>query len=341
MQEQQYVGIDLHRRRSVIVRMNDAGEVVSVSKIDNDPLALSMAVAEAGPDPEVVLEACYGWYWAADLLAAEGARVHLVHPLGLHWDSRRVKNDVKDATELAHRLRRNDLPEAWIAPPEVRDLRELVRYRAKLTALRTSAKAQIHAVMAKLGILAPLGDMFGPAGQRLLDQLDFPGPYGLRVESLRDLLEIYDREIALVEREIAAWLKDDVGYRAIQALHGIGPVTAAILVAEIGDVSRFASARHLCSWAGMTPKLRESDTSSHKGKISKQGSTIVRWAVVEAVARYHGGEVIAPTYRRIAERRGGKIGNKIAKVAAARKLLTLVYYGLRDGEIRCLQKQAA
>ena len=143
MREQQYVGIDLHRRRSVIVRMNDAGEVLDVSKIDNDPVALSMAVAEAGPDPEVVLEACYGWYWAADLLQAEGARVHLVHPLGLHWDTRRVKNDVKDATELANRLRRNDVPEAWIAPPEVRELRELVRYRAKLTALRTSAKAQV------------------------------------------------------------------------------------------------------------------------------------------------------------------------------------------------------
>ena len=67
--------------------------------------------------------------------------MHLVHPLGLHWDSRRVKNDVKDATELAQRLRRNDLPEAWVAPGEVRQLRELVRYRAKLVALRTSAKA--------------------------------------------------------------------------------------------------------------------------------------------------------------------------------------------------------
>jgi transposase len=338
---QQYVGIDLHRRRSVIVRMNDAGEVLGVTKIDNDPLALSMAVAQAGPDPEVVLEACYGWYWAADLLQAEGARVHLVHPLGLHWDTRRVKNDVKDATELANRLRRNDVPEAWIAPPPVRELRELVRYRAKLVALRTSAKAQVHAVMAKLGILPPLGDMFGPGGQRLLDEMDFPGPYGLRVESLRDLLEIYEREIAMVEREIAGWLKDDKGYRAIQALHGVGPITAAILVAEIGDVHRFASARHLCSWAGMTPKLSESDTKSHKGKITKQGSTIVRWAVVEAVARYHGGDPIAPTYRRIAERRGGKVGNKIAKVAAARKLLTLVFYGLRDGEIRCLYREAA
>ena len=115
--------------------MNDAGEVLEVSKIDNDPVALAMAVAEAGPDPEVALEACYGWYRAADLLAARGARVHLIHPLGLHWDTRRVKNDVKDATELANRLRRNDIPEAWVAPPPVRELRQRVRYRAKLTAL--------------------------------------------------------------------------------------------------------------------------------------------------------------------------------------------------------------
>jgi transposase len=335
--EQQYVGIDLHRRRSVIVRMNDAGEVLSVTKIDNDPFALAMAVAEAGPDPEVALEAGYGWYWAADLLQAEGARVHLVHPLGLHWDSRRVKNDVKDATELANRLRRSDLPEAWVAPPEVRELRELVRYRAKLVALRTSAKAQIHAVMAKLGLIPTLPDMFTLQGQKLLDELDFPGPYGLRVESLRDLLEVYDRELAMVERRLHLELKDHHGYRAIQAIYGVGEITASIFVAEIGDVTRFPTARHLCSWAGMTPKLRESDTHSYKGSITKQGSTIVRWAALECVVRYHGGAPIAPAYRRIAERRG----NHIARVAAARKLLTLVYYGLRDGEIRCLNREAA
>jgi transposase len=337
VQPQQYVGIDLHRRRSVIVRMDDAGEVLGVSRIDNDPLQLAMAIAEAGPDPEVALEACYGWYWAADLLQAEGARVHLIHPLGLNWGHRRVKNDVKDATELAARLRRNDIPEAWIAPPEVRELRELVRYRAKLVALRTSAKAQVHAVMAKLGILPPLGRMFGPTGQVLLDEMDFPGPFGLRVESLRDLLELFERELTMVEREIAARLKDHAGYRAIQQLNGVGPTFAAVFVAEIGDIARFPSARHLCSWAGMTPKLEESDTKSHKGRITKQGSTIVRWAAVEAVARYHGGDAIAPAYHRIAERRG----NKIARVAAARKLLTLVFYGLRDGEIRCLCREAA
>jgi hypothetical protein len=91
MQQRQYVGIDLHRRRSVIVRMAEDGQVPGVDQVVNDPVEFAMAVAKAGPDPEVALEATYGWYWAADLLQANGAKVHLVHPLGLHWDSRRVK----------------------------------------------------------------------------------------------------------------------------------------------------------------------------------------------------------------------------------------------------------
>ena len=96
MQDQvsrQYVGIDLHRRRSVIVRMDEAGKVLGVKRVLNDPVEFALAMAEAGEGPEVALEATYGYYWAADLLQESGATVHLVHPLGLHWDNRRVKND--------------------------------------------------------------------------------------------------------------------------------------------------------------------------------------------------------------------------------------------------------
>jgi transposase len=336
-QQRRYVGIDLHRRRSVIVTLSETGEVLDTVHVDNDPLDLAQAVLKFGANPDVALEATYGWYWAADLLEAEGASVHLVHPLGLHRDARRVKNDERDATELARRLWRGDLPEAWIAPPELRELRELVRYRAKLTALRTSAKAQVHAVMAKEGVLPTFGRMFGPAGQRQLDEMAVEGVYRIRVESLRDLLEIYERELALVEGHLARRLKHHAGYHAIQHICGVGPIMAAIFVAEIGDVTRFADARHLCSWAGMTPRHRESDTKVHRGHITKQGSPLVRWAAIEAVARYHGGEAIAPTYDRVAEHRG----TTIARVAAARKLLSLVYYGLRDGEIRCLARKAS
>lgn len=111
-------------------------------------------------------------YWAVDVLQELGAHVHLAHALGNNWGNRRVKNDERDAKDLAAMLRLGRLPEGWIAPPETRKLRELVRYRYSLVRHRTSAKAQIHGVMAKNGVLPVVGQMWGPAGDA---QLDRPG----------------------------------------------------------------------------------------------------------------------------------------------------------------------
>jgi transposase len=334
--DRQYVGIDFHRRRSVIVRKNAAGEKLASVRVDSDALSIASALVDAGPNPEVVIEATYGWYWIVEWLQEQGATVHLANPSGLNWGQRRVKNDERDATDLIDMLRLGRLPEAWIAPPATRELRELVRYRAKLVALRSSLKAQVHAVMAKEGVLPTVADMFGPAGNRQLDQMQLGDAYTIRVESLRDLIELYDREVTMLEAQIRSRLRGHRGYRAIQAINGIGPTMAAILVAEIGDVSRFRSAAALCSWAGLTPKHKESDTTVRRGGVTKQGSRLVRWAVIEGTVRYHGGGKLAADYRAIAERRGK---NK-ATVAIARKVLTLVYYGLRDGEIRCLARAA-
>jgi len=328
----EYVGIDLHRRRSVIVRKNSDGELLSKVHIDNDPIALAAAVSAAGPNPEVVLEATFGWYWAADVLADLGANVHLAHPLGNNWGNRRVKNDERDANDLVDLLRLGRLAEAWIPPPAIRELREMVRYRLKLSQLRSGLKAQVHSVMGKNGVLPAWSSMWGPAGTAQLDELELPMAYSLRLESLRDLIEFYGREIEILDRRIRMTLKDDRGYNAIQAIHGVGPVLGAVFVAEVGDASRFRTPDQLCSWAGLTPRHRESDTKVRRGSITKQGSRIVRWAAVEAVSRNHGGDKIKVDYRRIAERRG----RNIARVAAARKCLSLVFYGLRDGEIRCL-----
>lgn len=332
MEQRQYVGIDLHRRRSVIVRRSADGETLATTHIDNDPLTLAAELARAGEHPEVVLEATYGWYWAADVLAECGASVHLAHPLGNNWGHRRVKNDERDATDLVDLLRMGRLAEAWIAPPALRELRELVRYKAKLVHLRTSCKAQIHAVLAKEGVRVTASDLFGPSGRVFLDGCGLGESYAVRVTSLLKLLEVLDWEIDRLAERVAAWLVDDAGYWAIQAIPGVGPVFASVFVAEIGDVHRFPTARHLCSWAGLTPTHRESDTKVHRGHITKQGSRLVRWAAVEAVARQQQANPIADHRRRVADRRGKNIG----RVAAARKLLTLVYYGLRDGDIRCL-----
>jgi transposase len=126
----QVVGMDLHRRRSVLVRMTEDGRKLETVRIENSAQALRAVLARAGKHPRVVVEATYGWYWAADVLEAAGAEVHLAHPLGVKaYTYRRVKDDERDAADLADLLRMGRLPEAWIAPPEIRELRELTRYR--------------------------------------------------------------------------------------------------------------------------------------------------------------------------------------------------------------------
>lgn len=337
--ERQYVGIDLHRRSATIVRMSPDGDVLSCRKIVSQPLELVEAMAEAGEAPEVVLESTYGWYWAADVLEELGANIHLAHPLGNNWGNRRVKNDERDAKDLAAMLRLGRLAEGWIAPPEVRELRELVRYRFSLVGHRTSVKAQIHGVMAKNGILPARREMWGPGGNAQLDSLAevLPEAYALRLQSLREFLEIYDDELVMLDDHIHHQLKDDAGYRAILNINGVGRVLGAIFVAEIGDVTRFSGPEKLCSWAGLTPKHRESDDKVQRGPITKQGSPLVRWAAIEAISKYRGGEKLREDFHRIAERRG----KFKARVAVARKLLTLVFYGLRDGEVRCLEAHRA
>jgi transposase len=119
-------------------------------------------LARAGKNPRVVVEATYGWYWVANVLQEAGAEVHLAHPLGVRvFTCRRVKDDERDCADLADLLRLGRLPEGWIAPPQVRQARELTRYRIKLVRLPSSAKDQVHAVLAKLGIPVPCSDLFG------------------------------------------------------------------------------------------------------------------------------------------------------------------------------------
>lgn len=331
------VGIDLHRRRTVLVSMQADGTVVGKPvRIANDPKRLVAQVKRAGERPRVVLEATYGWYWAVDALASAGAEVHLAHPLGVRmFTLRRVKNDVRDARDLADLLRLGRLPEAWVAPPGVRELRELVRYRQKLVAARTGFKAQIHAVLAKHGITVTVSDLFGAGGRRLLGSVALEGPYRLRVDSLLRLIGALDTEVQMVEQHLALALDGDPAYQEIQRIPGVGPILAAAFIAEIGDVHRFARPEQLCSWAGLTPRHRESDTTVHRGPITKQGSTLLRWAAIEAAQRLPADCILSQTRRRLEERRG-KAGRNIGKVAAARKLLTWVYYGMRDGHIRAL-----
>jgi len=162
----------------------------------------------------------------------------------------------------------------------------------------------------------------------LLDELQLREPTRRRLDSLLSLISDFDREIELAKHEIDTLARHDPRVDVLTQRRGIGLYTAMLLIAEVGEIERFRTARHLCAWAGLTPTVRSSDGRARLGHISRQGSPHIRWALVEAAQKAAtGGGPLRAAFERIAKRRG-------RKVAIARRMLT---YGLRDGEIRCLQ----
>jgi transposase IS116/IS110/IS902 family protein len=157
------------------------------------------------------------------------------------------------------------LPGAWIAPHPVRELRELTRYRHKLVRARTSCKDQVHAAGAKLGIPVTCTDIFGVWGSTWLDGLELDQPYAGKVASLRKICALLAGEITTLDAAIASVVEHDQGYQAIGALPGIGPVLGAVIVAGIGEVTRFGRPGRLCSWAGLTPRHRSPIPKSAAG----------------------------------------------------------------------------
>lgn len=334
--EKQFVGVDLHLHRSVIVRIDERGQQLDCVQIDNDPKALVREVRKAGRGAQVAIEAAYGWYWAVDALQAARFEVHLAHPYGMKAmrKRKRVKTDARDAYELANLLRLGSLPEGYIAPAELRELRELVRHRRQLTKTATSVKAGIRALLAKHGIRLPASALESQTGQDQLDAVQLPACAAGRLDSRRRLMMLLDNEIDALDVELDRRLKNHQGYRNLLKVKGIGPVLAAVFVVEIGDITRFGTPDQLACWAGMTPRHYESDRTVRRGHISKEGCALVRWAAVEAVQRQCE-PAVAKVREDILARRGRQARN-IAKVAAGRKMLEVVFYVLRDGQARCL-----
>ena len=332
-----WIGIDLHRRRSQIAVIDEQGELELSRRIIND----RETFLELLGDPEgthVALEATYGWEWLAELLEEAGLTCTSRTRSGpARSPPVRVKTDAIDAKTLAHLLRAGFLPEAYVAPRELRDLRELLRHRATLTRMRSAVKNRVHAILAKHGIANEHSDLFGKGGREFLAALELRDAPRRRLDSLISLICDFDREIEQTTAEIEQRAKADDRVEVLCQIRGVGRYTAMLIIAEIGDITRFPTARHLCSWAGLTPTVRSSDGKARLGHISHQGSPALRWALVEAAQKITTGSgPLREKFERIAKRRG----RKIAKVAVAREILTLSYYGLRDGEIRCLARRS-
>jgi transposase len=264
-----YVGIDLHRRTSHVAAFDEEGLELLSRRVTNDPEALCAIFAELGGDTRVALEAAFGWEWLADLLEAEGIELHLAHPRHTKAiAAARVKTDAVDARTLAHLLRADLLPEAYIAPRELRELRELLRHHIGLTRLRTALKNRVHALLARQGVQHGRAELFGKSGRRFLAELALPESSRRRLESLLALVADFDRELKAVKREIQARAKDDPRVSILTQIPGVGTFIALLVIAEVGDVTRFPSARHLASFAGLTPRVRNSGERVRLGSIS-------------------------------------------------------------------------
>ena len=313
-----YVGIDVHRKRSQVAVVTGDGKVQLNRNVVNGQEPMLRLIGGLPAGTPVAFEAAYGWGWLVELLEDYGFDPHLVHPLRCKAiASARLKNDKVDAAILAQLLRAGLLPGAWIAPQPVRRLRAQPRHRASLVRLGTQLRNRIHAVAADFGYDRAGSYWTGP-GRGWRAGLDLPA---VSREIVTDCLASIGALAPVIERidgELHQHAKADPRVKVLTALPGVGEFTALVMLAEIGDITRFGSARKLASWAGLTPTVRGPDLTVRHGHITEQGSTWLRWVLNQAAQAAKRSPQFADSYAAIARRRG----KKIATIAIARKLLT-------------------
>ena len=280
----------------------------------------------AGQELEVALEATTGWRFVVEELRRVGAQVHLAEPAqtsALRGNKKRPKNDRADARHLRELLMIGRLPESWIPPDHLLDLRSQVRLRHTLVDQRGEWQQRIRAVLYHHGL----------AHRRELHLLSDEAP-AAESDAAREqiavalaMTEALNVQIAPLDRQLRLYARRQAGCKALQAHYGIGELTSVAILAELGDCRRFSSSRQAVRYAGMDITVYESDKRRSPGHLSRQGPPALRWALYEAaqVARH----VSSPDrdyYDRAAER----LGSNRACLAVARKLLLRAYHTLRE-----------
>lgn len=304
------IGMDAHRRFSMVTARDAEGRILWRERLRHENRGLLRAALAAWPKGvPVILEATFGWGWLSDEVAAAGLEPHLASSTKVAaWRKARglAKSDRLDSdlfTELPMRLDQRWW-EVWLAPPVVRRQREWLRYRMTLVRLQTGLKNRVHAVLHRHGIVQEHADLFGAAGRRMLSLLLGPQDQGLP-DSARaalfkkgylQLLDHLRRQIAQVTRELRRQLQRSPAGERLRTIPGIGWIPAYTILAEIGQLERFRSFRHLASYRLLAPRAYDSGQEAHedppRGRhVGYIGRRTLKWAWIEAAhsAVRHGG----------------------------------------------------
>jgi transposase len=285
----------------------------------------------AGLELEVALEATTGWRFVAEELRRVDAGVHLGEPAqtsALRGNKKRPKSDRADARHLRELLMVGRLPESWVPPDHLLDLRSKVRLRHTLVDQRGEWQQRIRAVLYHHGLphRRELHLLSGD-GRAWLGEVDVPDAAREQITVAIAMSEALDSQIAPLDKQLRAYARRQPGCRALMGLYGIGELTSVVILAELGDCRRFSSSRQAVRYAGMDITVYQSDQRRSPGHLSRQGPPALRWAIYEAaqVAR-RPNSPDRGYYDQAAER----LGSNRACVAVARKLLLRSYHTLRE-----------
>ena len=279
-----YAGLDLHRRYFTLCVLTSEGQVVcDHRRLPAELEPLGAILQDLRGPVTVALEATLQWAWLHDRLTAAGVAVLVAHPKQVKLISHaRCKTDPIDARKLADLARTNLLPTIWVPSPEIRAWRQLLRGRARLVRWRTRAKNRIHGALAAENLRVVTTDLFGRAGREWLERA--PVTPGTRREitvqlaliaALEEQLRGYDSEVKRLAKAPDA--------QRLQTIPGIGPFGAALLVGEIGAISRFPTAHEFAAYAGLVPSTRSSGDKTAHGTVGRESNHWLKWILIEAV----------------------------------------------------------
>lgn len=323
-----HIGVDLHRTFCYVTALDANGSVLHQGRINNQREALQEYFRRWPSPVRVVFEACSFWPAFVEAVESEVAQLYMVHPQRVKAiASAKLKNDRVDSLTLAHLLRADLLPLAWLADRETRQRRTRTRVRIELGRLRTRLKNRIHALLHQQGLRPPVSDLFGKAGRAWLATAPLPPAEQEAMVCYLALLDSCQQQVEQRQRALLAATADDDRVRWLSSIPGIGGYGANIILAEIGDITRF-DRKALFSFAGLVPRVRESADKSWHGPITRAGSSRLRWIMVEAAVT---AVRTSPGARAFFERLCRRKPRHVARVALARKLLGAVYALLRDG----------